>query len=120
VEQQLVELGVLTAERRERVQPLLERLAGLRENVTASRRSRSCRLPSANIASYSACLESKYTYSEGCRIPTARARPCSDTPAIPSSWASVQAHATIPAIFSSRRFATESAMASRSDRRRPV
>src|ERR1700722_7053860 len=93
---------------------------GSGENVTASRRSRSRRLPSANIASYSASLDSKYTYSEGWRIPTTRARPCSVTPAIPSARASAQAAATISAVFSARRLATEFAIVSRSGRQRPV
>src|SRR5580658_2393776 len=93
---------------------------GSGESVMVPRRSRSCRLPSANIASYSASFESKYTYSEGCRIPTTRARPCSVTPAIPSARASAQADATISAVFSARRFATEFAIVSRSDRQRPV
>src|ERR1039457_4641857 len=49
-----------------------------------------------------------------------RSRACSDTPAIPCSRASVQAHATIPAILASRRFATEPAITDRSDCRRLV
>src|SRR5579862_5559026 len=53
-------------------------------------------------------------------MPTTRARPCSVTPAIPSARASVQADATISAVLSARRFATEFAIVSRSDRQRPV
>src|SRR5580693_2392714 len=53
-------------------------------------------------------------------MPTTRARPCSVTPAIPSARASAQADATISAVFSVRRFATEFAIVSRSDRQRTV
>ena len=58
------------------------------------------------MASYSACFESKYSYSDGWRIPTSRASACSDTPAIPCSRASFHADSTIEATLASRRATT--------------